>query len=197
MFNSLSKKIVSYQFKKGVIEEKEKNVYEYAYNLLFSRIAVYVIMLVVGALLGNLKEIILFVIFFSPLRQYAGGYHLDKTWKCICASALLILLSGQYIRFFTFVYILHLFLWLVAVSVIIGFAPIDCSSKRLDQTERFVYKKRALIVLSLELVIATLCGLTHYTSITKAIFVVHTIVAINLVLGFVKNYFLKIKVSER
>ena len=79
MIEKVAKQLFDTQCRCGMLDEKERNLYEYAYNLLICRVIVYLLIVVLGICLGSLKEIIVFLLAFIPLRQYARGLHLDPT----------------------------------------------------------------------------------------------------------------------
>ena len=76
----------------GTIQESDRNVYEYGYQLMIEAFINVVISLLLGAVLGCFKEVVFFLIVFMPLRSFCGGYHAAKTWQCTVLSNLVVLL---------------------------------------------------------------------------------------------------------
>lgn len=71
------------QSQRGILGEKERRFYTYAYGLLLNKIAIYAIIAIVGTTTGNWIEMFSFLLPFTVLRQYAGGIHLEKPTSCI------------------------------------------------------------------------------------------------------------------
>ena len=74
------------QSQRGILGEKERRFYTYAYGLLLNKIAIYAIIAIVGTTTGNWIEMFSFLLPFTVLRQYAGGIHLEKPTSCIIFS---------------------------------------------------------------------------------------------------------------
>ena len=66
------------QKRNGILEEKDRRLYEYAYGVLLGRVAIYLITVILGIATGNWLEMLVFLLPFTVLRQYAGGIHLEK-----------------------------------------------------------------------------------------------------------------------
>lgn len=85
------------QSQRGILGEKERRFYTYAYGLLLNKIAIYAIIAIVGTTTGNWIEMFSFLLPFTVLRQYAGGIHLEKPTSCIIFSGFLVFGCGQYL----------------------------------------------------------------------------------------------------
>ena len=75
--------IFTLQSQRGILGEKERRLYTYAYGLLLNKIAIYAIIAIVGTITGNWIGMFSFLLPFTILRQYAGGIHLEKPMNCI------------------------------------------------------------------------------------------------------------------
>ena len=177
------------QCKQGRLGEDNRKLYVYAYNLFISRVLIYMILLLAGLLLGNLKEMAVFLLGFIPLRQYTGGIHLDGARNCIALSCILICLSGQYLKYYPQITALIFLGWIVAVCIIISLAPVGCSNKKLDFIEKRIYKRRSRIVLGIECVMFFISYIMEYIWISKGIILVQIALAVSLILGWIKNFF--------
>ena len=80
--------LADYVIKKGMVDEEERDVYEYGFQigielgcfvLYCIALAAYMDMLIGGAL---------FFLIFAPLRAYAGGLHLERFHSCFILSCL-------------------------------------------------------------------------------------------------------------
>jgi accessory gene regulator B len=85
------------QKRNGILEEKDRRLYEYAYGVLLGRVAIYLITVILGIATGNWLEMLVFLLPFTVLRQYAGGIHLEKAGSCMIVSSILVLLCSQYL----------------------------------------------------------------------------------------------------
>ena len=85
------------QSRNGILEEKDRRLYEYAYGVLLGRVVIYLIIVILGIITGNWMEMIVFLLPFTVLRQYAGGIHLEKAGGCMAVSGILVLLCSLYL----------------------------------------------------------------------------------------------------
>ena len=132
-------RLVSAQIRLGTIQESNRKVYEYGYQLMIEAFINVVISLLLGAVLGCFKEVVFFLIVFMPLRSFCGGYHAAKTWQCTVLSNLVVLLVivvskvSLLAGIITPVYILG---DIVIGGMIVLFAPVDNENRRLGEKER-------------------------------------------------------------
>lgn len=190
MPEKMAKQLFDFQCKCGVLNEEERRLYEYAYNLLICRAIVYLMIAVSGIWLGNLKEIIVFLLAFSPLRQYTGGMHLEKAERCIAASGILVCIAGQYLRYFPVFNKAAFLMWMAAIGIILVMAPIGCRNKKLDLIEYRVYRKRSRVLLGIECVFIVSAIIVGCTWISKGIVLAQAVLSVSLVLGWIKENFL-------
>ena len=177
------------QNRNGILEEKDRRLYEYAYGVLLGRVAIYLIIVILGIVTGNWLEMLVFLLPFTVLRQYAGGIHLEKAGSCMVVSSILVLLCGQYLASGSAVMWQIRIIWLAAVGVIFVMAPVDASSKKLDEKEKKVYGMRARAILIIECAIAGVFYVTGYFLVVNGIMVAHIVLASGLILGWIKNFF--------
>lgn len=120
-----------------------------------------VTVIVIGAVMKELWQAILFMALYAPLRSNAGGYHARTATRCYIYSILLmiaVLLAMKYLFIPTFICIIAL---VISCAVILILAPVEDANKPLDDIEQVVYKKRTYVITALEVAfcaIALLCG---------------------------------------
>lgn len=146
--------IFTLQSQRGILGEKERRLYTYAYGLLLNKIAIYAIIAIVGTITGNWIGMFSFLLPFTILRQYAGGIHLEKPMNCIIFSGFLVFGCGQYLAVASDIGKILYALWVAAILLIFVLAPIDTKGKKLDKTAKKIYGRRARGVLVIEVMIA-------------------------------------------
>ena len=181
--------IFTLQSQRGILGEKERRLYEYAYRLLLSRILIYSIIIVLGSITGNWLGMFSFLLPFVFLRQYVGGIHLRKSISCICVSSFLVFICGEYLAIDSMMGIAFRITWFVSIVIILLLAPVDTGSKRLDKVERKIYGKRARTLLAIEFVLAFCFETIGISIVAKGIAVAHIILASGLILGKSQNFF--------
>lgn len=109
-----------------------------------------VIAAAMAALLGVFWPGVLFLAAFVPLRSYAGGYHADTQRACNIQSLLIVLAVYLGLRFAAVPRLLLALAAGLSLFVIVLWAPVENSNKRLDALEKKVYGKRTRIAAALE-----------------------------------------------
>lgn len=71
MWKKMAGRLFELQSRNGILEEKGRRLYEYAYGVLLGRVVIYLIIVILGIITGNWMEMIVFLLPFTVLRQYA------------------------------------------------------------------------------------------------------------------------------
>lgn len=179
-------RLVSAQIRLGTIQESNRKVYEYGYQLMIEAFINVVISLLLGAVLGCFKEVVFFLIVFMPLRSFCGGYHAAKTWQCTVLSNLVVLLVIVVLKvsllsgIITPVYILG---DIVIGGMIVLFAPVDNENRRLGEKERRRYKMTASVIMSVEALLCIILCVSSFRTYSDIILTSHTIQLCSLLIS--------------
>lgn len=159
MFIKSSAQTTATLIKAEIINETEKEIYEYGFRMIFTYLFNLITAFVIGIIMGQLWECLALTLVFVPLRSYAGGYHASSEGKCYVLSAGMIVLDLFMLRYFPVWF--HtgagILLLLAAAAIIMLLAPVENKNKPLDLDEIRVYSRRTYIILIIELVIAIFC----------------------------------------
>jgi len=96
----IGQKLTEYIFSKGLIQEEEKEIYDFGFQAALESAAGIGISIFLAALCGMVVEGILFYAIFIPLRSYAGGLHLKHFSACLifsCLTHLSVLILSRYL----------------------------------------------------------------------------------------------------
>ena len=131
--------------------EDEASIIIYGWRKLVLFLINIIISLVIGIVFGCGIEVAIFVVLFLPIRLFAGGYHMNKLWKCEILSTLIIVAVSifflVYSKFDNIEWVLHI---LTLISVLIHYlcAPQDTPNKRLFVAEKKRFKMISSILVS-------------------------------------------------
>lgn len=109
-----------------------------------------------GMLLDMAFESIFFIIMFSAVRSYAGGFHFKKSVYCYIMSSAVIILAlviAKNVRIYN-IGLLNILLMLISMTILVCFAPIETASKPLDDKEKTIFRKRTIRNSIIELLFA-------------------------------------------
>ena len=138
MLHILSKRIAFLVCKKT--DKIPFEIYVYGFELLVSSIIETGALILIGGLIGKFVETILFIISFSSIRFFSGGYHAKKLHTCIMGSGFLLFLCIMVSMHMQCDWKLAIATGIASVSLI-AFSPIDSENRRLDTDEKRTYKK--------------------------------------------------------
>lgn len=153
MLHTLSKRIADFLF-----DEKDKyplDVYTYGFELIISSLMEFLILMIFGSLLGKLVEVIVFVITFSMVRLFTGGYHAKTYLRCGAITVitfLSVLISTELLLMCTSIIILFVcfMTFLFSFYIISKYAPLNNENKELYNKKRL--KTIAIFILLLEMI---------------------------------------------
>ncbi len=146
MLDKLAIILSNYYIKKNKIDEEEKEIYVYSFEILLSTILNFLALMIFAILTKTYFEAIIFTIIFISLRGCAGGYHANTHLGCLLC--LLLVYSGLvlFVKFLdlnNFKNIFVIFSFIAGVTIMI-ISPIDNINNRLDILKKQKYKKRAI-----------------------------------------------------
>lgn len=186
MIHETAIRIINWQILNGFLNEKDRNKYVYAYEVLVNQVLNISIAAFLAIAAHKLKEIIVFLIVYIPLRKYAGGYHAKSNEKCILYSSAIIvliiflnMLSGRLLDNPAMV-ILSLFL---AMSGVWSIAPVESVNKVLNVKERIKYKRKIHIY----------CAVHVAAVVLNALVLKQEYILLNITFGYIAIFLLLLK----
>lgn len=179
---NLSKRISDFVCGTDCGEEGERSVIEFGIGILLSKMLNLTTEIIIGCLFSMLGETVIFLLAFSFLRSYAGGFHATSSLKCYISSSAIMAVALLIIRYADMP-IANVAFALFGTLLCLIFAPVGSRNKPLDSVEKAVYRKRTLIILLLILSIMTSSYFLHINFTFTTLSVVLLIEGIMLILG--------------
>lgn len=126
----------------SVIEEDDRELYNYGFFLLITRIFFFLVTVFVGFLLDIPGESILFYVVFFRLRSYAGGVHARTEMTCTILTTLALTVAIFGIKIMTQVDsgIIPMLMLASGSLCVLLFSPLDTEAKPLDNYEKKRYR---------------------------------------------------------
>lgn len=170
----------------GVISPDEVEIVEYGLENLRSSMLGMLITLVIGFCFDFLIGSFLLWLLIFPLRKNAGGFHANTKGRCLLFSTTILLVS--IICFVQRGWPVEGYVLIVTISAAVIFiiAPVENNSKRLDQTEQKVYRKRTRIILTLECMLFIFALVLDLKELVVVITIDFFIVGVSLLAGKIK-----------
>ncbi|GLC79279.1 accessory gene regulator ArgB-like protein [Lacrimispora brassicae] len=93
MIEKMTKISTDYLIRNRVIDEEDRDIYEYGFHSLYNNIIDIASILIISVWLQQVVQTILYHISFVALRNTAGGFHAQTHFRCFIMSTSIWLLS--------------------------------------------------------------------------------------------------------
>lgn len=186
MFKNQITKIADILIKNGVAEIEYKEIIVYGLTFGIELILNILTTIILGFMFGMVIESLIFLISFSLIRTYAGGYHSQSALKCYFFSSIVVILVLFAVKYTPINYIsfISIIILLISIPIILKFSPVETNSKPLDNHERRYFRKRMLLNLVIELSIIGVLYLFRLYTLQYIISLGIMVSAILVLLGY-------------
>lgn len=150
MFVKLSEYITQRLENEKVIQPDNRELYKYGFQQGLILLLNFATSVVIGVIFGRILESILILAAYIPLRSYAGGHHSDSSEKCYIVSTMITIIWMLILKFSELPASCWGIILLIGTAVCFILSPVENLQKPLDESETKVYRKRSLIVLTVE-----------------------------------------------
>lgn len=181
-------KLYDYLDKNEYIKDDEREAVLYGVRM-FCIISVSIIVCVgIALFMKMIWECALFLAALIPLRQNAGGYHMNSRIACAVMSSFVLC---QVLLIVKYVYIkedIQIFMELASALVIMILSPVDNENNRMnDREKKFLYNKTRKILLSDMMVFVVLYAVRFYYW-SNIVMLATVITSILVLTGHMVNY---------
>lgn len=163
MLGRVSQIVVNKVYDLNNIDDKNKReITAYGFEIMLSTFLSVIAVMIFAFFMGRVKETMVFLMFFMPLRTYSGGYHAGTHIRCFL---ILLVCTGllYYILYAAPLNILMISAWILAVygSIVIeAFSPIVDKNHPMSKRQIKHSKKLTRILLCIFL---SACVIFNYT----------------------------------
>lgn len=116
MINIITKKMSNFL----LLSDKEEECVKFGLSIIFHQLFGFVIMAVIGMILDVLRELVMVIFLYIPLRVYTGGFHAKKPSNCFLYSGAMFVLMSICLKFFEWNYFTLLWFFIIPFVVMIG-----------------------------------------------------------------------------
>lgn len=173
----------------SVIKEEDAGIYIYGINQILVSVLNVSSALIIGLIFGVFFEIAVFMAAYIPLRSFAGGYHAKTPLRCYIFSVIMLIVVSIGMKYFYMTEWVYYVVLAAAAAVVLILSPVEDRNKPLDETEHKVYKRRTILIMAAELVIALLLKLAILDALFVAIAYSFIALGLMLITGKIKNRF--------
>lgn len=172
----------------NIIKSEDKSIIQYGLHQLFFLLANLITLFLICTIFKGGWRGVIFLLFFWPLRIYAGGYHADTEIKCYILSTM-----AETVIFYVCnsmeinLGIKEGIIIIITSILIIILAPQDTISKKLCECEYAAYKVKVKIILSIQMFAFLTCYLKKWNTIGEVLILSHGLMVVLLIAGCIKK----------
>ncbi|NMA79860.1 MAG: accessory gene regulator B family protein [Clostridiales bacterium] len=175
--DKIVEKIVSIFYRNSIVNDDNIDVVRYGMEIVLLKVLFFLTILLIGVITNNVVNIFVFMLFYKPLRTYAGGYHAKTRIGCYFVSVLMLFLFLISVKLISMFDVLINAIYIVAIIsgvTIWILAPVETSNKPLDATEKCRYRLISRIILLVEFFVGGLCLILNLHIFSLSIALVFT-----------------------
>ena len=169
------------------IKEEDKELYKYGLRQGLFMILNILTTILLGYIFKNVWQAVIFMIAYSPLRVYAGGYHTKTQLRCYIFSIFLtivVICANKYIPGTSQNIII---ITIISCIIVFSLSPVEDRNKPLDKVEKAVYRKRSLYALLFEVILIILLLSIGFKFVALSVSISLLALSLMLIAGKVKN----------
>ncbi|CEK36649.1 accessory gene regulator [[Clostridium] sordellii] len=190
MFKEISMKTTKLLIENNIIDQEDKNIYEYGFETLIYFTVNILIALIIGLIFGKLLNTIVFLICYCTIRQFSGGYHANSYGKCTLTFVFIYLVTifiSHNLNILKFKYILIL-ISIINSFIIWNIAPLEHRNNPLSSNDKVHYKKISTKISILISIINILSLLFNILQVYIVFSIYATFwISVLLIIGFYKR----------
>ena len=143
MINKLAQNAADILIKNEIISGNSKDVYVYGLDLIISGLISTLAVVLAGSIIGEFFYAMIFNIIMVVVRIYTGGYHASTHVKCTISYIIIFIISIILLRseFMSINQIVDITASLLALLIIIIYAPLENKNKILSESQRINLNK--------------------------------------------------------
>lgn len=187
IIESISNRLCNHFVENRIIEEEDREIYQYGLHQGIVMIINFISMLVIGILLHMVLQSILFLIFFIPIRTYAGGYHAKTQTRCYFVSLGIDIIALLGIRYLPTDLWISTIILIITSAVFLKLAPSEAENKPLSEGEVTKYKRVARIIWVIETIMLFFAVIFKFQQLGNCILISFAVLSILLIMGEFKK----------
>lgn len=197
MLSFLATKVARHFFDEN--DKYPMEVYVYGIELLISTLISTTLIILTGVITNSFIESLIFLLSFSVIRVYTGGYHSMTYLRCNVISVLsyvFVYLSVRYAgEYFSNVFVMAGG-YILTIILAALFAPVENQNKEIDKKEKKKYKLLALLMITLFYSVSAVCYYVFGIAETLIVFPICIVIDGAMLVSVINNYYTLRRVSQ-
>lgn len=198
MYEKIIEKTMHFIFKYGNVKEEDRDIYQYGLEITLIFILNICTILIISLFLNLFIESLLFLVCFSLLQSFAGGYHAMTHLRCFLMTMACWVIAVVSVPLIEPFLILHIVFSAASLIMVFLLAPIqhknypmsDEKARRMKKIARTIVVMQCAVVLAIEIFNPALSVTASAISVTQLLS------AISILYAAMKNKKLKTKLTD-
>lgn len=152
MIGALADKITKCFVKNSIVSYEDQEIYTYGLHQGIIMIVNILTFILIGLSFRMIRESLMFMIFYIPLRTYAGGYHAKTPTSCYILSIFMIILVLLAVKTVSWTISIIIGISLLSGIIIFALSPVEDKNKPLSDSQMIRYRQMARAILAIELI---------------------------------------------
>lgn len=173
--------------KNMILTDEDYEVYIYVFEYIFQNIIFWTCAITIGVVCRKVKEMLVFLLVFIPLRKTSGGVHAGTIDVCLLFSVLIYFINIYIPELWNISFTVGKILEITLATMIVILSPVDCANLKLDQERK---KKKKIFTGILSIFYTSISTIFYFyteTKVTSNIVVCYTTILLLLLIGIEKN----------
>lgn len=170
-----------------ILTDEDYEVYIYVFEYIFQNIIFWTCAITIGVVCRKVKEMLVFLLVFIPLRKTSGGVHAGTVDVCLLFSVLIYFINIYIPELWNISFTVGKILEITLATMIVILSPVDCANLKLDQERK---KKKKIFTGILSIFYTSISTIFYFyteTKVTSNIVVCYTTILLLLLIGIEKN----------
>ncbi len=183
MLTKAAQKITDKMIVQDVIIEEDRELYEYGMVQGVIMVINWLTAILIGAILNMVWQTVAYLIMFTPVRIYAGGFHAKTQLQCYFITSLFQFGIMAGIKYLPFTWLAYLIIVLIAVFCMFFIAPLEAENKPMTAEEHIKYGGIARRNWIIEAIVMAACFLLGWDMMCRVIAASFAMVSLLLIMG--------------
>lgn len=183
MIGVFADKITKCFAENNIIPYEDREIYTYGLHQGIVMIINILTFILIGISFRMIWESLMFMIFYIPLRTYAGGYHAKTPTSCYILSIFMIILVLLAVKTVSWAISIIIGISLLSGIIIFALSPVEDNNKPLSGSQVIRYRQMARAILAIELIGIAVLLYGGYSNVALPMVLSIATVSIMVVLG--------------
>lgn len=149
MKNYVINNIMNYILKYNNYNDVKQEELKYGLVAMYILITKLIIILIISAILGIFKEVLLFTIIYIPIRAVSFGLHATKSWICLISSTLIFVGLPFISKYLVIPMYIKSIIGIVSILLMFKNSPADTHKRPIINKKRRLFFKYSSVLISI------------------------------------------------